>query len=89
MVNAGDSSRTISSVSFDIFGALSTNQLAQTTWNLFDWGNQCVMATNITAQILNRTINISNVTEFYNATQPSFAEGLANNETVLFGTPES
>jgi alpha-galactosidase len=87
MINAGNTSRTISSSLVDIFGGLSTSLLAQTSWDLFDvWGNQTVMPTSIAAQVLNGTMSMSNATGYYNATETSFADGLAQNNTLLFGT---
>lgn len=60
----------------------------RTTWNLFDvWGNETVMPTSIAAQVLNGSISVSNATGYYNATETSFAEGLAANNSILFGTP--
>lgn len=88
MINAGNTSRTISSSLVDIFGGLSTNEQAQMTWNLFDvWGNETVMPTSVAAQVLNGSLSISNATGYYNATQTSFADGLANGTALLFGTP--
>ena len=87
MINAGNNSRTISSSLVDVFGGLSTNKLAQTTWDLFDvWGNETVMPTQIAAQVLNGSLSISNATGYYNASHTSFADGLAQNNTLLFGT---
>jgi alpha-galactosidase len=88
MINAGNTSRTVSSSLVEIFGGLSTNQEAQKTWNLFDvWGNETVMPTSVAAQVLNGSLSISNATGYYNASQTSFAEGLAQNTSLLFGTP--
>ena len=87
-VNAANNSRMVSSSLVDVFGGLSTNTAAQQSWSVFDlWGNQTVVSNAVASQILNGTAQIANTTGYYNASAMSWSEGVARNESLLFGTP--
>lgn len=90
-INAGNSSRTISYDLVEIFGGITNNELAQQAWNLFDlWGNETVIPSAAAAMVLDGIDRIENVDHgrwYYNASETSWADGLANNNTLLLGTP--
>lgn len=89
LLNAGPSTISMNATLTDIFidegGAQSTE--AQSTWDLYDlWANRMP---NTTASMIldqNSTAAATNVTSYYyNATQTSYAEGIAANDTLLMG----
>lgn len=90
-VNAANSSRTISYDLVEVFGGVLTNEQAQQAWNLYDvWGNETVIPAVSAAMVLNGTVGIEAVDEgrwYYNASETSWADGLASNNTLLLGTP--
>jgi len=90
-VNAGNSSRVISYDLVEVFGGIANNEQAQQAWDLYDlWGNETVIPAASAAMVLNGTVGIEAVDEgrwYYNASETSWADGLANNNTLLLGTP--
>ena len=89
-INAANTSQTISATLVQIFGGLRTNENAQSDWEMYDvWGNSSVMNNTMAEAVLNGTMELagSNMTQgYYNATEMSWAEGLAMNDTRLLGT---
>ena len=86
-INAADNSRTVSSSLVDIFGGLKTNVQAQENWAIYDvWGNQTVLSNTIGANVLNGSMAVGMANGYYNASKMSFAEGIAKNDSRLFGT---
>lgn len=91
LLNAGNSSRsmnaTLADVFFDDGGAKSTE--AAQSWDLYDlWANRMpnstasmILDTNSTAAA---GMNLTSV--YWNATQTSYADGIAANSSVLMGT---
>lgn len=90
-INAANATRTISYSLVDIFGGISTNANAMEAWQLYDvWGNDTVIPPSSAAMIINGTAGIAEVDNgkwYYNATETSWADGLAQNATLLLGTP--
>lgn len=90
-INAANTTRTISCSLVDVFGGISTNENAQEAWQLYDlWGNETVIPTSSAAMVINGTVSIEAVDNgkwYYNASQTSWAEGLAQNSSLLLGTP--
>jgi len=89
LLNAGNTSRVMNATLADIFvddgGAISTE--AQMSYDIYDlWANRMPNATASMILNSNSTMDAMNVTNyFYNATQTSFAQGLAMNDTRLMG----
>lgn len=95
LINGGNSSivmnATLSSVFIDDSTAgtsMPAPELSE-TWRVFDlWSNR--MSNAEAAMVINSTASpltvASNSTTRYNATRTSYATGLMNNETALFGT---
>ncbi|KAF1350691.1 alpha-galactosidase/alpha-n-acetylgalactosaminidase [Delphinella strobiligena] len=90
LLNAANSSMSMNATLADIFidngGAKSTE--AQQSWDLYDiWGNRIP---NSTANLIldsNSTMAAMNITSYYwNATETSFADGIAANNSLLLGT---
>lgn len=93
LLNAGNSARMMNASLEDIFidgGKTYYNQ----AWDVYDlWANRISNATaqailngtSMTSSTLNGTQSLGNSTGFYNATQMSYAKGLAANDTRLFG----
>lgn len=90
LLNAANSSMSMNATLADIFvdngGAQSTE--AQQSWDLYNiWGNRMP---NSTANLIldsNSTMAAMNVTSYYwNATETSFADGIAANNSLLLGT---
>lgn len=90
-INAANSSRTISYDLVEVFGGLPTSSEAKQAYDLYDlWGNETVIPAASAAMVLNGTMGIQSVDNgrwYYNATQTSWADGLAHNNTLLLGTP--
>ncbi|KAI9734633.1 MAG: hypothetical protein M1834_002234 [Cirrosporium novae-zelandiae] len=99
LVNAGNEARTMNATLRDIFwddgGKSSSNTQAAATWDVYDlWANR--MSDSVASQIISNgnnnltiasndtLVNAVNGT-YYNATAISYAQGLANNDTRLFG----
>lgn len=94
LLNAGNSSRTMNATIDDIFldqrtaGAYKAPPELSETWDVYDlWGNRM---SNEDAQAIlnggNGTASNATRTEPYNATATSYANGLKNNATALYGT---
>jgi len=94
LLNAGNSSRMMNATLADIFidGGSAYSSKA---WDVYDlWANrmsnataQAIMnGTSVTGSTLNGTQSLGNSTGFYNATEMSYAKGLAANDTRLFGS---
>lgn len=90
LLNAGNSAMRMNATLTDVFvdqgGALSAE--AKSGWDLYDlWANRMPNATAAYIVENNSTVGAANVTQvYYNATQQSYAQGIAKNETVLMGT---
>ena len=88
-LNAGNTSRTMTATLADVFiddgGAISPQ--AKMSYDVYDlWANRMPNATASMILNSNSTMDAMNVTNyFYNATQTSFAQGLAMNDTRLMG----
>ena len=86
-INAANDARTVSSTLVDLFGGLKTNTMAMSSWDIYDvWGNQTVMNSSVGTQVLDGKMHVSAANGYWNATKMSFAEGIAKNESLLFGT---
>ncbi len=87
-LNVANSTQMISASLLQIFGGLKSNENAQSNWELYDlWGAQTVMNQTVAAGVLNGTMELGNSTlGYYNATETSWADGLAANDTRLLGT---
>lgn len=97
LINGGNSSITMNATLEAVFIDASTAgtsvpaaQLSE-TWRVFDlWANRMTdaeAAVIINANVTTGPLTVpSNSTARYNATQTSYATGLLNNETALFGT---
>lgn len=90
-VNGGNSTRTMTYSLVEIFGGIRTNTNAMQSWNMYDvWGNETVIPAASAAMVLNGTAHISEIDGgrwYFNSTKMSYAEGLAQNNTLLLGTP--
>lgn len=90
-VNAADSSRTISYDLVELFGGVLTSEQAKQAWILYDlWGNETVIPAVSAAMVLNGTVGIEAVDDgrwYFNASETSWADGLASNNALLLGTP--
>ncbi|OAF99565.1 alpha-galactosidase [Paraphaeosphaeria sporulosa] len=94
LLNAGNSSRTMNATMDDIFldqrtaGAYKAPPELSETWDVYDlWANRM---SNEEAQAIldgggNATVSNATRTETYNATATSYADGLSNNVTALYG----
>lgn len=89
-LNAANVTKTMSYSLVDVFGGVTTNENVQKNWDMYDlWGNETVMPTEVAAQVLGGNVSIAQIDGgqwYYNASETSFAEGLANNNTLLLGT---
>jgi alpha-galactosidase len=93
LINAGNSSRQMNATADDIFydaGAEGTSEEAMMEWTLHDlWANR--MPEEVAQALIdgNSTQASSlNVTSYYyNATETTYEDGLAKNDTLLLGTP--
>jgi len=76
---------TLADVFVDNGGAISTS--VQTSWDVYDlWANRMPNATAAGVLSANATVNVLNATSYlYNATAQSYAQGIANNDTLLMG----
>ena len=89
LLNAGNTSRVMNATLADIFvddgGAISTE--AQMSYDIYDlWANRMPNATANMILNANSTMDATNVTSYYyNATETSYAKGLAMNDTRLMG----
>lgn len=90
-LNAANSSRQIEYDLVEVFGGNPTNENAKSGWDLYDlWGNQTFMPEDIASQVLSGNVSVSEVDGgkwYYNATETDWADGLAQNNTLLMGTP--
>ena len=90
-INFGNASRTVSYDLVEVFGGIPTNENAKKSWDLFDlWGNETVISESAAQAVINGNSTIDDVDGgmwYYNATETSWADGLANNNTLLLGTP--
>lgn len=90
-VNAGNATRTMSYSLVDVFGGLRTNTNAAKSWDLYDvWGNETVIPNELAATIVGGNVSVADVDSgrwYWNATETSWADGLARNESLLLGTP--
>ena len=100
LVNAGNSSRSMNATLTDIFldessaGSVGPAPELTQQWDVYDlWANRMSNATamgilsNNSTMGSNYTVNNSmNSTTRYNATETSYAQGLAMNATALFGS---
>jgi len=94
LLNAGNTDMTMNATLQDIFidaGAPASSQ----AWDVYDlWANRMsnasaqalINGTSTGSSTLNGTQPLSNSTGYYNATQTSYAAGLAANDTRLFGS---
>lgn len=89
LLNAGNTTRTMNATMNDIFfdqrtaGAYQAPPELSETWDVFDlWGNR--MTDQEAGMIINGTTSNATSTR-YNATATSYAEGLKNNDTALYG----
>lgn len=96
LLNTGDTDLMMNATLEDIFldGGKQSYYNNQ-AWDVNDlWGNRMsnttaqalINGTSVTDSTLNGTQPLSNSTGYYNATRTSYAQGLANNDTRLFGT---
>ena len=94
LLNAGNTDMTMNATLQDIFIDGGTQYYSQ-AWDVYDlWATRMsnasaqalINGTSLTDSTLNGTQALSNSTGFYNATQMSYAKGLAANDTRLFGT---
>lgn len=94
LLNAGNTDLMMNATLEDIFMD-GGSQYYDQSWDVYDlWANrmsnasvQAIMnGTSVTDSTLNGTQALSNSTGYYNATQTSYAQGLANNDTRLFGS---
>lgn len=87
LINAANSTRTVSSSLVTIFGGLKTSGSVKKTWDVYDlWGNETVMPTEVAQKVLDGNVTLSETGFYYNATETSFAEGLNKNNSLLLGT---
>lgn len=90
LLNAANSSMSMNATLADIFedngGAQAPE--AQESWDLYDlWANRMPNATANMILNANSTMAATNVTQYYwNATETSFADGIAANNTLLMGS---
>lgn len=86
-LNAGNNSRTMSYSLVDVFGGLRTNSNAQKGWDLYDvWGSRTVMPVDVASRVLNGTLAVGNATNYYNASETSWALGINQTNPLLMGT---
>jgi alpha-galactosidase len=94
LLNAGPSDMTMNATLQDIFIDGGSQYYSQ-AWDVYDlWANRMSNATaqalmngtSVRDSTLNGTQPLSNSTGYYNATQTSYAKGLAANDTRLFGS---
>ncbi|GAB7352312.1 hypothetical protein MBLNU459_g2763t1 [Dothideomycetes sp. NU459] len=85
-LNATGMNATLADIFIDNGGAKSVQ--AQSEWDLYDlWANRMPNATASAILDTNSTVGVANVTSYYyNATQTSYADGIAANDTLLMGT---
>ena len=95
LLNAGNVSRTMNTTLYDIFlddataGAYEAPPQLSESWDIYDlWANR--MSDEEAASLINGTAPTvgtnSNSTTRYNATATSYADGLMNNDTALYGS---
>jgi alpha-galactosidase len=94
LLNAGNSDMMMNATLEDIFIDGGSTYYSQ-AWDVYDlWANRMsnataqalINGTSMTDSTLNGTQPLSNSTGYYNATQTTYANGLANNDTRLFGS---
>ncbi|KAK5136687.1 hypothetical protein LTR08_002340 [Meristemomyces frigidus] len=90
LLNAANEALMLNATLADVFldqgGAISTQ--AKSNWDVFDlWASRMPNATADAILTANSTVAALNGTSYlYNATAQSYAEGIANNDTLLMGT---
>lgn len=91
LLNAGNTTRMMNATMNDIFfdqrtaGAYKAPPELSQTWDVYDlWANR--MTDEEAQSIINGNATASNATTRYNATATSYAEGLKNNATQLYGS---
>ena len=87
-LNAGNSTQTISASLVEIFGGLATSEQAQVDWEYYDlWADNVTIPADVAAGVLNGTAELGGDTPgYYNATEMSWADGLARNDSRLLGS---
>uniref|UniRef100_A0A060T7P8 Alpha-galactosidase n=1 Tax=Blastobotrys adeninivorans TaxID=409370 RepID=A0A060T7P8_BLAAD len=83
LVNAGNKEREMNATLSDIFGA--TSESAKKAWDVYDlWGKRLDDKT--ASKIIANNGSVDASKYLYNATKTSYAEGIKNNDPMLFGT---
>lgn len=88
-LNAANETQTIEVPLWQIFGTPKAQQ-AQSAWDMYDlWGDNVTISEEVAAGVLNGTAQLDeNTSGYYNASQMSWKEGLAMNDTRLLGVFE-
>lgn len=89
LLNAANETQQIEVPLWQVFGTPSTAQ-GQMDWDMYDlWGENVTISEDVAVQVLNGTMQLADDTPgYYNATEMSWQEGLARNDTRLLGVFE-